>query len=151
MHPPPTLLLIRNQSLVLLLWGSRKSAAMPFSCQKILGNKFRQKTNTLGLSEKVMFYNKCCDIRIWISSPVSVPDPLPLKGQCHEIFDPRFFCHQTIPPRALIQGLKLFRIWLRIRRENRVGNRQNRLPRSDRDRGSRLFFLLELPFNRYVF
>jgi hypothetical protein len=29
------------------------------------------------------------------------------------------FFHQTIPPRALIHGLKPFRIWLRIRRENR--------------------------------
>jgi hypothetical protein len=37
--------------------------------------------------------------------------------QGHEIFDPRF--NQTIPPRALIHGLKSFRIWLRIRRENR--------------------------------
>jgi hypothetical protein len=37
-----------------------------------------------------------------------------LKGQCHKIFDP----HQTIPPRALTHGLKPFRIWLRIRREN---------------------------------
>jgi hypothetical protein len=73
----------------------------------------------------------------------------PLKGQCHEIFDPRLF-HQTIPPRALIHGLKPFRIWLRIRRENRVGNRQNRFPRSDRDRGGRLT-LLEFPFNIYVF
>jgi hypothetical protein len=62
-------------------------------------------------------------------------NPFDLKGQCHEIFDPRFF-HQTIPPRALIHGLKLSRILLRICRENRVGNLQNRLPRSDRDRGS---------------
>jgi hypothetical protein len=45
------------------------------------------------------------------------------------------FLHQTIPPRALIHGLKPFRIWLRIRRENRVGNRQNRLlPRFMRPR-----------------
>jgi hypothetical protein len=29
------------------------------------------------------------------------------------------FFHQTIPPRALIYGQKPFRIWLRIRRENR--------------------------------
>jgi hypothetical protein len=58
--------------------------------------------------------------------------------QCHEIFDLWFF-HQTIPPSALIHGLKPFRIWLRIRRVNRVGNSQNRLPRSDRDRGSRCF------------
>jgi hypothetical protein len=36
-----------------------------------------------------------------------------LKGQCHEIFDPRFFSSNN-PPRALIHGLKPFRIWLRI-------------------------------------
>jgi hypothetical protein len=30
-----------------------------------------------------------------------------LKGQLHEIFDPRFV-HQSTPPRALIHGLKLF-------------------------------------------
>jgi hypothetical protein len=40
-----------------------------------------------------------------------------LKGQCHEIFNPWFF-NQTIPPRALIHGLKPFQIWLRIRHEN---------------------------------
>jgi hypothetical protein len=37
-----------------------------------------------------------------------------LKGQCHEVFDLWFF-HQTIPPGALIHGLKHFCIWLRIR------------------------------------
>jgi hypothetical protein len=31
----------------------------------------------------------------------------PLKGQCQEVFDLRFF-HQTIPPRPLIHGLKPF-------------------------------------------
>jgi hypothetical protein len=30
-----------------------------------------------------------------------------LKGQCHEIFDPRFF-HQTMPPGPLIHGFKPF-------------------------------------------
>jgi hypothetical protein len=44
-----------------------------------------------------------------------------LKGQCHEIFDPRFSFHQTIPP--ISHGLKPFRVRLRIRRENRVGSR----------------------------
>jgi hypothetical protein len=34
-------------------------------------------------------------------------------------FRPSVFFHQTIPPRALIQGLKPFRIWLRICREKR--------------------------------
>jgi hypothetical protein len=36
----------------------------------------------------------------------------------HEIFDPLFF-HQSIPPWALIHGLKLFCIWPNIRRKNR--------------------------------
>jgi hypothetical protein len=30
-----------------------------------------------------------------------------LKGQCHKIFDPRFF-HQNIRPGHLIMGLKAF-------------------------------------------
>jgi hypothetical protein len=38
-----------------------------------------------------------------------------LKGQCHEIFDPRFF-RQSITPRPQINTLKYFRILLRIRR-----------------------------------
>jgi hypothetical protein len=37
-----------------------------------------------------------------------------LKGQCHEIFDPRFF-RQSITPRPLINTLKYFRILFRIR------------------------------------
>jgi hypothetical protein len=40
---------------------------------------------------------------------------LDLKGQCHEIFDPRFF-RQSITPRPLINTLKYFRILSRIRR-----------------------------------
>jgi hypothetical protein len=38
-----------------------------------------------------------------------------LKGQCHEIFDPRFF-HHLITPRPLINTLKYFRFLFRIRR-----------------------------------
>jgi hypothetical protein len=71
------------------------------------------------------------------------PTVFPLKGQCQEIFDPRFF-HQTIPPRALIHGLKPIRKWLRIRRENRVGNRQNLMTPRDQT------FWSEFPFNIYV-
>jgi hypothetical protein len=37
------------------------------------------------------------------------------KGQCHEIFDPRFF-RQSITPRPLINTLKYFRFLFRIRR-----------------------------------
>jgi hypothetical protein len=56
-----------------------------------------------------------------------------LKEQCREIFDPRFF-HQSIQPRALIHGPKPFRIWLRIRLDIQIGNRQYRIPRNQRDR-----------------
>jgi hypothetical protein len=48
-----------------------------------------------------------------------------LNWQSHEIFDPRFFFYQTIPPRALIHALKPFRIWLRIHRENSIIHRWN--------------------------
>jgi hypothetical protein len=48
-----------------------------------------------------------------------------LKGQLHGIFGPWFF-HQSTPSRALIHGLKPFRIWLRIRRDNRFESRKNR-------------------------
>jgi hypothetical protein len=44
-----------------------------------------------------------------------------LKGQLHEIFDPRFF---STPPSALIHKLKPFRKWLRIRRAYRFESRQ---------------------------
>jgi hypothetical protein len=40
---------------------------------------------------------------------------LNLKGQCHEIFDPRFF-RQSITPRPLINTLQYFRILFWIRR-----------------------------------
>jgi hypothetical protein len=38
-----------------------------------------------------------------------------LKGQCHEIFDPRFF-RQPIMPRPLINTLEYFRFLFRIPR-----------------------------------
>jgi hypothetical protein len=44
-----------------------------------------------------------------------------LKGQYHEVFAPRFFSSNN-PPKAIVNGLKPFRIWLRIRRENRFEN-----------------------------
>jgi hypothetical protein len=39
-----------------------------------------------------------------------------LKGQLHEIFDPRFF-HQSTPARGLIHGLKPFCIWPNFRQK----------------------------------
>jgi hypothetical protein len=44
---------------------------------------------------------------------------LNLKGQCHEIFDPLFFC-QSITPRSQIDTLKYFRILFQIRRDIRL-------------------------------
>jgi hypothetical protein len=41
-----------------------------------------------------------------------------LKGQSHEIFDPRFFSSIKFIG-SLIHGLKYFCIWFRIRREIR--------------------------------
>jgi hypothetical protein len=57
-----------------------------------------------------------------------------LKGQLHEIFDPQFFFHQSTPPRALIHGLKPFRIWFRMRRDNRFESPQNRFQLGQRSR-----------------
>jgi hypothetical protein len=59
------------------------------------------------------------------------PDPIRIHNPVTLVF-----FHQTISPRAVIHGLNPFRIWLGIRRENRVGGR---------------LFMLEFPFNRYVF
>jgi hypothetical protein len=47
-----------------------------------------------------------------------------LRGQLHDIFDPRFF-HQSTPPRALIHRLKPFRLFLCIRLDNRFKSHQN--------------------------
>jgi hypothetical protein len=47
--------------------------------------------------------------------PVPVCKVASLKGQCHEIFDSRFF-RQSITPRPLINTIKYFRILFRIRR-----------------------------------
>jgi hypothetical protein len=62
-----------------------------------------------------------------------------LKGNCHEIFDPRFFSSNNLSYRALIHGLKLFLTWLRVRRENRFENCQNLIPRCQWHRWIRLF------------
>jgi hypothetical protein len=52
-----------------------------------------------------------------LTSPCVHDEPC-LKGQLHEIFDPRFFPQSTLP-RALIHGVWPFRIWPRFHRENR--------------------------------
>jgi hypothetical protein len=43
-------------------------------------------------------------------------ETVPLKRQCHKIFDHRFF-HKSTHPRALIHGLKPFRIWIQNHQE----------------------------------
>jgi hypothetical protein len=48
------------------------------------------------------------------NNTVSLGGIIILKGQCHEIFDPRFF-RQSITPRPLINTLKYFRIRRAIR------------------------------------
>jgi hypothetical protein len=78
----------------------------------------------------------------WKSSGIN---DVHLKGQLHEIFDPRFFFHQSTSPMALIHGLKPFRIWLRIRRANRFESRlvkmKSRIPQ----------FFLELRYGIRIF
>jgi hypothetical protein len=51
-----------------------------------------------------------------------------LKGTVARFSTSGFF-HQSTPPRALTHGLKPFRIWLRIRRDNRFESRENRFQR----------------------
>jgi hypothetical protein len=53
------------------------------------------------------------------------------------------FFHQSTPPRALIHGLKPFRIPLRIRRDYWFENRRNRNLRSKWDCGIRFHGLIE--------
>jgi hypothetical protein len=63
----------------------------------------------IALAKSIDIYinNDClCDLNLILVKPDFRGN---LKGQCHEVFDPRFF-HQTIPPRGLIHGLKPFRI-----------------------------------------
>jgi hypothetical protein len=43
-----------------------------------------------------------------------------LKGRVARDFRHSVFFHQSSPPKDLIQGLKPYCIWLRIRRENRL-------------------------------
>jgi hypothetical protein len=61
---------------------------------------------------------------------------LSLKGQCHEILD-----SQSTAYRSLINRLKPFRIWLRIRRDNRFESRQNRFQQCQGHRWNRKWSL----------
>jgi hypothetical protein len=73
-----------------------------------------------------------------------------LKGQCHEIFDLRFF-RQSITPRPLINTLKYFRILFRIRRATRP---LSLIPRYAAKRGIKIFYnvapILKLYFVGYM-
>jgi hypothetical protein len=69
------------------------------------------------------------------------------------------FFHQSTPPRALIHGLELFRIWLRIRRDNPFESRQNRFQRGFNDpaeteiksRILQLFFCFKYKYGMGIF
>jgi hypothetical protein len=52
-----------------------------------------------------------------------------IKGTVARDIRPLVFFHRSTPPRALTHGLKPFRIWLRIRRDNRFDSRENRFQR----------------------
>jgi hypothetical protein len=79
-----------------------------------------------------------------------------LKGQCHEIFNHWFLFHQTIPPRALIHGLKPFCLWFRIRRENRNNSLQSLDPAVSMTPRDQTFFvrvplLIFMFFSNYMY
>jgi hypothetical protein len=65
-----------------------------------------------------------------------------LKGQCHEISTFGFF-HQTIPPRALIHGLKPFEYGFEFAEKIDIIVGNVWLPRSDICRRSRFRGLIE--------
>jgi hypothetical protein len=46
-----------------------------------------------------------------------------LKGLCRRVFDPRNFFSSINPTKGPIHGIKSFRIWLPIRRDNQLENR----------------------------
>jgi hypothetical protein len=81
-----------------------------------------------------------------VAAKISVFFPFPYRDSVTRFSNLGFF-HQTIPPRALIHGLKPFCIWLRFRPENRDNRLQssdpavsmrprNRIPRFQWDRGN---------------
>jgi hypothetical protein len=47
-----------------------------------------------------------------------------IKGTLTRDFRPPVFFYQTTPPRPLTHGVKPFSIWISIRRENGLCNRQ---------------------------
>ncbi len=56
---------------------------------------------------------------IYSNTHLKSRETVPLKGQCHEIFDLRFF-HQTILLDPLSGSLEGFRFYFRIRRDIRI-------------------------------
>jgi hypothetical protein len=83
--------------------------------------QIRKERDTYKTKEFTLLNKNLNIIHYWLVYHLKVN--INLKGQLHEIFDPRFF-HQSTPPRALIHGLKPFRIWLRIRQANRFESRK---------------------------
>jgi hypothetical protein len=56
---------------------------------------------------------------LFVTSPALSERFVYFKGAVPRDFRPSGFFHRSIPTRALIHGLTPFRIWLRIRRDNR--------------------------------
>jgi hypothetical protein len=93
--------------------------------------------------QRILLYN-VYEIQLYVQQFIFTgPYRIPIKGTVSRDFRPSVFSSNN-PPRALIHGLKPIRKWLRIRRENRVGNRQNLMTPRDQT------FWSEFPFNIYV-
>jgi hypothetical protein len=100
--------------------------ALPVPVHEMNGVRIRIKQAPIVMF--INFFNVKTSRLGWKSSFSSI-QLRSLMGQLHRDFRPSVFFHQSIPPRAPIHGLKPFRIWLRTRRDNRFGSRQNRFQR----------------------
>jgi hypothetical protein len=90
----------------------------------------------------LVFFSAPSHSSCWLPSPsVHFICFITFKGTVARDFWQLVFFHQSIPHRTLmIRGLKTFHIWLRIYHDIRFCSYQNRLPRSQWDHWSRLFF-----------
>jgi hypothetical protein len=92
------------------------------TCTRILRQQKYDVHHTTRVS--LIFHTVLSFLRILVQYLIlSDGNSMILKGQYHEIFYPQFF-HQSNPPRPLTNGLKLFCIWLSIRRDVCCESRQ---------------------------